>query len=292
MKYFGLFLSFFVACAAMAKSPSEIIAHAKANEWRTVDINNTLYLQLDTGLVVVELAPRFAPKHVQNTKALVKEGVFDNSNFYRVIDGFVAQGGPLEKDDKKIKTPKIGQLTIAAEFTLKTPTPLAITTINQVDGYAAQTGFIDGFAIGRSHDKQENWLLHCYGAFGMGRANDPNTGGTELYIVIGNAQRYLDRNTTVFGRVLLGMEHIQALKRSQNIQGTVDLTGKNKIISIKLGSEVSKDVFIPLEALKTDSQSFKALIESRKNRRNKWFVYQHNYIDACSVPLPVRIKKH
>ena len=75
-------------------------------------------------------------------------------------------------------------------------------------------GFYKGFAVGQSKDQKENWLIHCYGALGMGRANEIDSGGTELYVVIGHAQRYLDKNVTVFGRVIYGMEHLQALKRN------------------------------------------------------------------------------
>ena len=272
------------------KSPYEIIAQAPASDWRSIDNDNSLYITLETGVVVVELAPRFAPKHVANTKALVREGVFDKTQFYRVIDGFVAQGGP--QNPEKLKKPKKGSLQIASEFTLKTKQPLKITHLKTLDGYANEVGFLDGFAMGRNRAKDENWLTHCYGAFAMGRANDVNSGGTELYIVIGNAQRYLDRNTTVFGRVVAGMEHIQALKRSTSLNGPIDLKGQNRIISIKVASDLKPEQRLPLQIMKTESASFKSLIKSRKNRRNPWFVYQHNYIDVCSVPVPIRLSQN
>jgi len=290
MKKITILLSFLLPLQSIAKTPYEIIAQAPSSDWRDIDNNNSLYIQLETGIVVVELAPTFAPIHVDNTKKLVKEGIFDDTNFYRVIDGFVAQGGPLIDDDTKIKQPKIGRLTIPAEFIYKTEKPLSWTPLNNTDGYADETGFYQGFASGRSKDKKTNWLLHCYGAFAMGRANEANTGGTELYIVNGNAQRYLDRNTTVFGRVISGMEHIQALKRSQNISGSVDLKGKNKIINIKVAKDVPKKQLKYIQIMKTESESFKSLIKSRQNRNGEWFIYQHNYIDACSMPIPVRLK--
>jgi peptidylprolyl isomerase len=270
------------------KSPSEIIAQTSASDWRSIDNENTLYITLESGIVVVELAPRFAPKHVENTKALVREGVFDDTQFYRVIDGFVAQGGPQNPD--KLAKPKKGSLKVKSEFTLKTKQPLKITRLKALDGYANEVGFLDGFAMGRNKAKDENWLTHCYGAFAMGRANDVNSGGTELYIVIGNAQRYLDRNTTVFGRVVAGMQNIQALKRSTDINGAVDIKDQNKILKIQVASDLKPEQRQALQVMKTDSDSFKALIESRKNRMNPWFVYQHNYIDVCSVAVPVQLE--
>ena len=295
----GLFFIFF--CIALSpnclakdsKTPYEIIAEAPDSAWRPVNLEQSLYVTLETGIVVVEMAPQFAPNHVRNTKDLVRAGIFNNTSFYRVIDGFVAQGGPLElkeidRSDTNIKT---GKLTIDAEFTIASEQPFPFTPLNGFDGYADEVGYVGGYAAGRSKDKTSNWLLHCYGAFAMGRANEANSGGTELYIVIGSAQRYLDRNTTVFGRVISGMEHIQALQRSSSLTGAVNMQGANKIISIQVASDVKQQQLLPLQIMKTDSDSFKALIKSRKNRHGEWFLHQHNYIDVCSVAIPVRLNK-
>lgn len=271
------------------KTPYEIVAEAPSADWRMLDQENSLYIELDSGTVVVELSPDYAPNHVSNTKTLAREGIFDDTSFYRVIDGFVAQGGPMNPEN--LQKPANGSLSIDAEFSFRTDKPMQITMLDEFDGYAAETGFYHGFAVGRSDDKKENWLLHCYGAFAMGRANDVNSGGTELYAVIGNAQRYLDKNTTVFGRVVAGMEHLQALKRSSGLNGAVDVTAENKILSIRVGSDLPESQRLPLEIMDTASSSFKALIQSRKNRSGEWFVDAKNFIDACSVPIPSRLKK-
>jgi peptidylprolyl isomerase len=271
------------------KTPYEIVAQAPASDWRDLDLENTLYIELDTGTIIVEMAPDYAPNHVVNTKTLAREGVFNGTSFYRVIDGFVAQGGPANPE--KLEPPKKGSLTVNAEFSIHSAIPLDITPLGESDGYAAEVGFYKGFAVGRSKNKKDNWLLHCYGAFAMGRANQADSGGTELYAVIGNAQRYLDKNTTVFGRVVAGMEHLQYLKRSSDVNGAVDLTGLNKIISIKVASDVEKDKQIPLEIMNTSSSSFIDLIQSRKNRKGEWFIEAKNFIDVCAVPVPSRLKK-
>ena len=268
------------------KTPYEIINQSPDADWRDINLANTLYITLEKGVVVVELADKFAPGHVNNTKKLVREGVFNDTSFYRVIDGFVAQGGPTELNEKN--KPKTAKLTIDAEFTFDGITPGIFTPLAGYDGYAAEVGYVDGFAVGRNKDRTKNWLLHCYGAFAMGRANKANSGGTELYIVIGTAQRYLDRNTTVFGRVISGMEHVQALNRSSGLKGERDMQGKNKIINVNVASDLKAEQLLPLQMMKTDSDSFKALIKSRKNRTGEWFLYQHDYIDVCSVAIPVR----
>ncbi|MFB0999634.1 MAG: peptidylprolyl isomerase, partial [Colwellia sp.] len=79
------------------------------NEWRTLDVDKTVLLSLPHGEIVIELAPQFSPKHVEQFIKLTKSGHYDGNNFYRVIDGFVAQGGPEEDSvaDKSVPILKI-----------------------------------------------------------------------------------------------------------------------------------------------------------------------------------------
>ena len=274
---------------AKVRTTGEIISQSNATDWRPLDQDNTLYIQLASGVVVVELAPQFAPGHVSNTKALVRAGVFDNTSFYRVIDGFVAQGGPT--DTSEMQAPEKGSFSIDAELTIEPTDSMAFTPLNMADGYADAVGYVDGFATGKTADQKQTWLLHCYGAFAMGRGNELNTGGTALYVVIGHGQRYLDRNTTVFGRVITGMEHLQKLDRSVGLNGAVEVTDKNNIINIRVGSDLKSDQQMPLEIMKTHSAAFKELILARKNRSEDWFVHAHDYVDVCGVAVPTRLAK-
>ncbi len=211
----------------VALTPSAVVTQSTANEWRLLDPENTLYLSLESGTVIIELMPQLAPLHVENTKALVRQGIFNNTNFYRVIDGFVAQGGPMFESEDDMKPLAQGQYGVASELTTEVDLGDEYISFDKQDGYADETGFLHSFPIGRDLNSGESWMLHCYGALGMGRANELDSGGTELYIVNGTAQRYLDRNVTIFGRVIDGMPHIQALRRGQDLNGAVDLSGHN-----------------------------------------------------------------
>lgn len=270
-------------------TPSEVVANSKHQDWRKLDLNNTLYMTLEHGVVVMELLPELAPNHVANTIALVKQGIFDGTNFYRVIDGFVAQGGPLYESENELKPLSAGAYQIAAEFTSTSDLGDSFVLFDNQDGFADETGFVKSFAVGRDLDSGESWLLHCYGALAMGRSNDINTGGTALYVVNGPSQRYLDRNTTVFGRVISGMQHIQALQRGATLQGVVDLTEQNVIQSIQVAADMPTEEVMAIEVLDSNSDAFKQLLASRKNRTGDWFVYQHDYMDACGIPVPVRL---
>lgn len=282
--------------APIKAGPYEVVEQAPDSDWRPVSADNMLVLTLslagDERTVVFELQPDLAPGHVANIKALVKQGIFDNTQFYRVIDGFVAQGGPMFEEDSELPELSEGELTIPAELTSSIDLGERYLAFDHRDGFADETGFYKGFAVGRDISEQSSWLLHCYEVLAAGRGNDPDTGGTELYIVNGPAQRYLDRNTTVFGRVLDGMDAIQALKRTQDLSGPVELNADENVIKqIVVVSQLPFGQRPQLEVMRTDSASFKQLLAARKNRNEDWFLYQHNYIDACGVPIPVRLAK-
>jgi peptidylprolyl isomerase len=85
------------------------------------------------------------------------------------------------------------------------------------------------------------------------------------------------------------MEHIQALERSSGPDGERDMSGKNIIRSIKVASDMSEYALMPLQVMKTDTESFRDFINSRINRRGEWFIYQADYMDACGLPMPVRL---
>jgi peptidylprolyl isomerase len=104
----------------------------------------------------------------------------------------------------------------------------------------------------------------------------------------------LDRNITLVGRVIQGMELLSSLPRGGGAQGAYmgfyrDPSQYTKIRSIHLASDLPANERLKLQALKTDTASFKAYVEARRNRHNDWFLRAAGAIDACNIPLPVRI---
>jgi len=265
-------------------SPGEIVKQAPDNHWQTINPENTLYIELETGRVIVELNPLLAPHHSEQFRKLAKEGFYDGLNFYRFVENFVAQGGDsLEK--RLVKTAK---KSLQSERIFHSKKPLPVTYLDKSDGYADHTGFLNGFTVGANKEKSQYWQTHCTGAFAMARSNDPHSGGTEFYIVNGQAPRYLDKNLTVFGQVRQGIEHINTLKRRPV---TDEKTGQfdNVIKSIRLASDLASSERTPLKKMDTSSTSFTNLIASRMNRPNEFFIERPNYVDVCSVTVPVKV---
>src|SRR5690606_34028744 len=89
----------FAQVPAPARSMQEILDSAPASHWRGLDPARTLYLELDAGRVAIELAPAFAPAHVDNIRTLAAEGFWDGTRVYRVQDNFVAQFGDAQAGD-------------------------------------------------------------------------------------------------------------------------------------------------------------------------------------------------
>ena len=268
-------------------STAEIIASGKAEDWRRLDPADTLYLDLASGRVVIELSRSYAPRHVAAIKTLATAHYWDGLAITRLQDNFVAQWG--DPDNKK-PLPAIAPMP--PEFFRDRANDLPFTALPDKDGWAPQAGFTASMAAAR--DNTHAWLAHCYGAVGVGRDNAPESGtGNELYVVIGQAPRQLDQNVAVVGKVWRGMELLASLPR-----GTGDGLGMYEkaeqrvpIKSIRLASEVPAAERTNLEVLRDDRPVFAQFVESRRNRGDDWYIHKAGHIDVCNIGVPVRDAK-
>ena len=275
--------------AAAFPTPDSILASSPAADWQALNPADTLYMDIPSGRVVILLAPGFAPRTVANIRTLAREKYFDDSAIVRSQDNYVVQ---WSQENKKKKA-AMAKLKGFAEF--EKPLSSSLVRLPDHDTYAPKTGFDGDFPAGS--DGKREWLLHCYGMVGAGRDNAPDSGsGVELYAVTGQAPRQLDRNITLVGRVVQGMELLSSLPRGGGAQGAYmgfyqSPSQYTKIRSIRLASELPAGERLKLQFLKPDTASFKAYVEARRNRHNDWFVRPAGAIDACNVPLPVRTLK-
>ena len=271
------------------KSPSELLAASQPSDWRTLDPENTLYMRIPAGQVVIELAPQFAPAHVANIRTLARGHYWDGLSIYRSQDNFVVQFGDPTEDEDARKPLGEAKQHLPAEFT-RPAAALAFDRLPDADGYAPEVGFVDGFPAGRDPASGEAWLAHCYGTVGAGRDVAPDSSnGTELYVVDGQSPRQLDRNITVVGRVVRGMEWLSTIPRGPEPMGFYeDPDRRTPILSIRLGGELPEAERLPLQVLRTDTPLFAQLVEMRRNRRDGWYKVPAGHIDLCNVPLPVR----
>ena len=160
---------------------------------------NLMVLKLKNGDVVIELFNEIAPNHVERFKKLSNEKKYDGVVFHRVIDGFMAQTGDVQFGNSN-----------SPSFDLKR----AGTGGSEYPDL--KTEFSD--------------LPHERGTLSMARSNDPNSANSQFFICL-EAAPHLDRQYSVFGKVIEGMEHVNKIKKGDGNNGSV--TDPDKIISLK-----------------------------------------------------------
>ena len=272
--------------AAKPMTVADLLAGSPAQDWRVPDPDSTLYMELPRGRVVIALAPQVAPQHVANIKALARARYFDGLAIVRVQDNYVVQW-----DDAAHHRPIPSAVRPAVEFVAAPGAERRFERLADPDPYAPEVGFLDGFPAARDPLSHTAWLVHCYGMVGVGRDDPPQSDGSEMYAVIGHAPRQLDRNVSLVGRVLAGMELLSSLPRGSGELGFyVSGEAPVPIASMRIAADLPERERTALEVLRTDSATFRAVLEQRRNRREAWFKFNPGHIDLCNVPLPVRAR--
>ena len=278
------------ATADRPKTTQELLDASQPTDWRRPDPANTLYMDLDGGRVVIELAPDFAPEHVANIRTLAKQGFWDGLAIYRSQDNFVVQFGDLPGEGEAPRPLGDARARLPAEFS-RPAEGFAFHALPDRDGWAPETGFAAGFPAARDPASGQAWMAHCYGTLGAGRDAAPDSSnGTELYVVIGQSPRQLDRNITQVGRVLHGMELLSVVARGSGPLGFhEDPAMRVPIRSLRLASEVPEAERLDVLVLRTDTPLFDAVVVSRRNRRDGWYLHPAGHIDLCNISVPVRV---
>lgn len=277
--------------APKGKTMSDVLAASQPADWRRLEPDNTLYLEFAAGRVLIELAPDYAPAHVANLRTLLRQHYFDGLAILRVQDNYVVQWGDPQAGEKdKAKPFGEARRSVAAEFD-RAPGKLPFVRLPDGDVYAPEVGWSGGFPVARDARQDRTWLAHCYGMVGVGRDNAADSGsGAELYVVIGHAPRHLDRNITLVGRVVQGMELLTALPRGTGALGFYEKPEQRIALKrVRLGSDLPLAERANLELLRTDTATFAALVETRRNRHDEWYLYKAGKVELCNVPLPVRV---
>ncbi|WP_129791944.1 peptidylprolyl isomerase [Sphingosinicella sp. CPCC 101087] len=272
-----------------AAEPSEVVARSTAADWRQIEPDNLLILELADGAqVFIELAPDFAPVHVANIRAFARGGWWNGAAIYRVQDNYVAQWG---NGDARASLPTGVVRTPPAEYH-RALAGLPVRPLGFPDSYAPVVGHAGGWPVAWDPDSGRAWLTHCYGSVGVGREVAPDTGtGGELYAVIGHAPRHLDRNIATVGRVIEGIAALSARPRGTGDLGFYDEAKGERpvpIRSTRLASDLPEAERPRFEAMRTDTEAFSAYVTGRANRGGTFFDVPAGGVDLCNVNVPVR----
>jgi len=267
-------------------TPADIVDAAPASAWREIPAPDLMVMTLDGGAqVVVQLAPLFAPVHVENIRRMALGGYWKGAAVYRVQDNYVAQWGINEEK----RAFPIGVVQLPPHEYWRSAKGLAVTPFPYRDSYAPRTGFVDGWPVALRNDGTAN-LTHCYGYVGVARDLAPDTGtGGELYAIIGHAPRALDRNIAVVGRVVSGIDKLSSLPRGGEKMGFYKEGNVAKAItSVTLASAMPAGERPRFQYLSDKSAAFGRALRLRANRNDDFFRVAASGIDLCAAGVPVR----
>ena len=162
------------------------------------DPENTIIMELKDGKVVIELLSEIAPKHADRMKELARSGAYDNVCFHRVIDGFMAQTGDVQHGNME------------ADFNIR----------------MAGTGGSEHPDLPAEFSK----LPHDRGTLGAARSQNPNSANSQFFINFKD-NHFLNGQYTVYGRVIEGMEHVDAIARGE------PPADPDRMISVKVAAD-------------------------------------------------------
>lgn len=268
-------------------TPNDVVSAAPRSAWRSIPPEDLLVVTLEGGgRVIVQLAPDFAPVHVDNIRKLALSAYWQGAAVYRVQDNYVAQWGIGDVE----RPLPAGAVERPPHEYWREGATLSVTPLGSTDPYASSgVGFAKGWPVARYRDGNVS-LTHCYGMVGVARGLAPDTGtGAELYAIIGHAPRQLDRNIAIVGRVVQGIELLSSLSRGTEAlgfykQGTV----AKPIVGVTLASDLPLADRPAFEYLDERSPSFATYSKLRANRDDDFYRTPAGGVDLCNVQVPVR----
>jgi len=275
-------------------SPNAIVEAAPASEWVKITPSDLLIMELAADAegnprrVVIQLMPPpFSQGWIRNIRKLAAAHWWDGTSINRVQDNYVVQWG--DATEKKPLPAGLAPTSPADYAQSLGGMKAKLTPLPYPDPYARATGFIDGWPV--AIDGDAAWLPHCYGMIGVGRNMSPDAGtGAELYTVIGQAPRQLDRNIAVVGRVVEGMTALTSLPRGSGDLGFyTDAERKLPIVSVRLASDLPQAEQPHVQVLDTGSASFADYLRLRANRKDDFYDRPAGGVDLCNAPVPVRL---
>ena len=217
-------------------------------------------------------------------RGLIRAHWFDGGAVYRVQDNYVVQWG--QGDDDK-KPPQGLDAALPAEYD-RPAAGLPIVRLPYRDAYAPKVGFSGAFPV--AVDQGRAWMTHCYGIVGVARGLAPDTGnGGELYAILGQSPRQLDRNIALVGRVLDGFEHMTALSRGTGALGFYEKPEQRVGIKrVSLAADLPVEARPAYEWLRPESASFGQWLQLRANRHDDFYQRPAGAVDLCNALPPVR----
>ena len=254
------------ALAPLATVPASN-ARMDAADWRSLDPENAILYETTKGKVIVELAPELAPGHVARIKELVRENFYNTLAFHRVIDTFMAQGGDPKGDGTGGST----KPNLSGEFNFRRGAETNF--VRAVDRGGAVLGWVRTVPVTsqldvlmeRTADKRvAAWANHCPGVTSMARSEDENSANSQFFLMRASYPT-LDRRYTIWGRAVIGLDVIRALKVGEPV---VD---PDRMTRVRVLSDIPVVERPKVMIQRTDGPMFKARLATALTERGAAF---------------------
>ena len=254
------------ALAPLAAVPASN-ARMDAADWRSLDPENAILYETTKGKVIVELAPELAPGHVARIKELVRENFYNGLAFHRVIDTFMAQGGDPKGDGTGGST----KSNLSGEFNFRRGAETNF--VHAIDRGGAVLGWVRTVPVTsqldvlmeRTADKRvAAWANHCPGVTSMARSEDENSANSQFFLMRASYPT-LDRRYTIWGRAVIGLDVIRALKVGEPV---VD---PDRMTRVRVLSDIPVIERPKVMIQRTDGPMFKARLATALTERGAAF---------------------
>ena len=249
----GLTSALLLASAAQAAPPPDY-------QWRAVEAENLLVVELARGKIYIELRPDLAPNHVARIRELAREGYYDGALFYRVIASYFAQGGAR---------------SVTGPFESSKPNLKAEFTVAGVDPAAEWLGPLP---LKRDADGT-TYARFCPGTAAFPHYDDPDSANSQIYLMRESGPS-LERQYTVFGRVVVGLDVVRAIAPGE------PPAVPDAMLKVRVASDIPASERPTVEVADASSAAFRKDVEKMRKQRDKALLP----FSLCDVPLPARLR--
>ena len=241
-------------------------------DFRTVDPENVLVIDTTQGRIYVEMSPELAPATVARIKELARENFYDGLTFHRVVDKFMVQGGDPKGDGSGGST----RPNVPGEFIFRrgpdTPFVRVLAVAGLEDGFVKSLPVRTqntGLMIMTQDGKVQAWGLWCKGVVGFARANEPDSGNSQFFLMRDFTDS-LEQHYTPWGRVLAGQNVVDVLKQGE------PPPVPDKMVTVRVLADLPAAGRPKISVLDTQSAAFKALAA--------------NAVSVCDIDLPAKVE--
>lgn len=254
-------------------------------KWRTLDPENTLLIETSKGRVLIEMFPEVAPQHVARLRELSATGFYDGLQFFRVIDGFMAQTGDPENNGRGSAT---GKPDLPAEFEFRRGPEMPFVEGARQGGM--RTGFYktlpiitqpDSIMAMTGDNRARAYITHCAGLASMARSGTVNgvdqiNSANSQFFITRAPYETLDRRYTAWGRVVHGLDAVRSLAIGE------PPTAPDRMLRVRVVADLPAAERVPIYVIRTDSADFRRMVDQKRRERGADF-------SVCDIEFPARI---